>query len=325
MKLRTYNATSLPQALQQVRDELGDDAVILSTQEDESGGVRVTAAIEDQPMDSLDFEPGDSATAMIDEIRAVMDFHRVPRTLADRILAQAAGLAADSPDLALAGALDAELVFGEPGMNLPGRTIMLAGPPGAGKTAAAVKLCALAKLDERRCALVTMDEQKAGGLARISAFAETLGVSLKAADDPAALHAVMGETRDCDLVFVDTAGINPFNPAELAELRIAKEASEAQMILVLPAGGDALDSAETAVAFADAGAAGLILSKTDIARRLGGCLAAAQASGLKLMAAGVSPTIGDGLLPLNPVSFARLLAAEAVETPLPLRATGTDS
>ena len=38
----------------------------------------------------------------------------------------------------------------------------------------------------------------------------------------------------------------------------------------------------------------------------GGILSAAQAGGLALMAAGMSPNIGDGLIPINPVALARL-------------------
>ena len=91
-------------------------------------------------------------------------------------------------------------------------------------------------------------------------------------------------------------------------------------MLVLAAGGDVLESAECAVAFSEAGAGRLIATKLDISRRLGGVLSAADAGRLALAAAGVSPNIGDGLAPINPVSLARLILPDAAELadPTPL-------
>ena len=55
MRLKSFTADSLPAAMRLVRDMLGPDAVILSTQPADSGrGVRVTAALEDSELD--DFE-----------------------------------------------------------------------------------------------------------------------------------------------------------------------------------------------------------------------------------------------------------------------------
>jgi flagellar biosynthesis protein FlhF len=50
-------------------------------------------------------------------------------------------------------------------------------------------------------------------------------------------------------------------------------------------------------------------------RRLGSLLAAAAAGGFALCEFGLSPQIGDGLVPMNPVSLARLLMGERIELP----------
>ena len=50
----------------------------------------------------------------------------------------------------------------------------------------------------------------------------------------------------------------------------------------------------------------LLATKLDVARRLGGVLAAADA-GLSLAEAGIGPTIGRGLGALSPAGLARLL------------------
>ncbi len=325
MKLRTFTAHSLPHALAQVRAQLGDNAVILSTHEaEDEGGVRVTAAIEDQPMDSLDWDAAPAGAAPLDELRAALAFHRVPRGLADRLLAQASGLPAETAAMALAGALDSELAFADLTRDLNSRTILLIGPPGAGKTATAAKLCAHAELHGQSCALITLDADKAGGLAQIKAFAEALEAPLEAAPDAATLARVMAQPPAADLVVIDSFGVNPFGLSELARLRDAATAAAATMVAVLPASGDALDSAEAAMALAELGAGALIATKLDVTRRLGNFLGAAYASGLPLLAAGISPTIGQGLVPLNPVSLAELFMPEAAGAESDLRATGTD-
>ena len=46
MRLKSFHAPSMVEAMRLVRDALGDDAIIVATREEE-GGVRLTAAIDD--------------------------------------------------------------------------------------------------------------------------------------------------------------------------------------------------------------------------------------------------------------------------------------
>jgi flagellar biosynthesis protein FlhF len=84
------------------------------------------------------------------------------------------------------------------------------------------------------------------------------------------------------------------------------EASGASPVLVLDAGIGSADSAEVAQTFAALGSRWLLVTKLDVAQRLGGVLAAAEA-GLALAEAGIGPTIGRGLGPLSAAGLARLL------------------
>jgi flagellar biosynthesis protein FlhF len=308
-----------------VREALGPDAVILSTQPSERGsGVRVTAALEDSPLETI--ETGGSADAAVstDEIAGALAYHRVPDGLSDRMLAAAATLGAASSEAALCGALDAVFTFNGLPSASSKRPIMLVGPPGAGKTATAAKLCALARLEGQAAAVVTMDTVKAGGLAQITTFAETLEVELHEADDEAAVERAVAASIAERFVVVDTVGANPFDAHERASLARTASAVGADLTLVLPGGGDAAESAEIAAAFAESGARFLIPTRLDAARRLGGVLAAAQAGGLAFLAAGVSPQIGGGLAALTPPGLARLLLpqVEAAEAPAAMTGTG---
>ena len=100
-------------------------------------------------------------------------------------------------------------------------------------------------------------------------------------------------------LLIDTPGLNPFDEAQVAGLLQAAADANCEPLAVLAAGGDALETADTALAFAAFGAECLIATKIDATRRIGGILGAAYASGLAFLAASASPRIGDGLTPMS--------------------------
>jgi len=308
MRLNSFTASTLPEAMRRVRDTLGADAVILSQQPSEDGtGVRVTAALEDQPHEDFDLASDTRAVGTLDEVSEALAFHRIPAGLCSRLLTRAAGLVAFDPLMALAGALDSEFSFTGLPEARPDRPLMLVGPPGAGKTVTAAKLCARARLAGKAVALVTMDAVKSGGLAQAAAFAEALGIRLVQAADSAALGTALAEVPADHGAIIDTVGGNALDAENMAQLAAAIAAARAEAALVLPSGGDAAECAETAIAYADCGARRLVVTRLDLTRRLAGPLSAAQAASLPLSAASASPEIAAGLTAVNPVALARLL------------------
>jgi len=324
MRLRSFTGKTLPEAMRRVREALGPDAVILSTQPAETGGgIRVTAALEDSPLE--DFDLGDTGAGLhaIDDITEALAYHRFPPGLLDRLIGGAANLSAPDPILALAGALDSELGFAPLPAAQPPRPIMVVGPHGAGKTVTAAKLCARARLAGGGARLITTDTDKSGGLAQVSIFAEALGADLDQAADCEILTKQLDSGPNDRLTVIDTAGANPFDNADLERLSRLAKATAAGLVLVLPAGGDVAEAAEAAMAFAKIGADRMIGTRLDAARRLGGMLSAAQAGKLALMAVSMSPHIGDPLVPINPVLLARLLLPAAAAPAANLLARGT--
>ena len=86
------------------------------------------------------------------------------------------------------------------------------------------------------------------------------------------------------------------------------------MALVLAAGMDVAETTDLARAYAAAGVRLLVGTRFDIARRLGGILAASANAGLALTEAGIGPGAADGLLPITPAWLAtRLLTIPALE------------
>lgn len=322
MRLKTYTAGSLPEAMAQVRRNLGSDAIILTTKPDGEGGVQVTAALDS---DAGDIEPA-AAMPETETIAEGLDYHRVPAGLVERLVGAAAGHDAATEVEALAAALAGEIAFARPPRAPDGRPWLLVGPPGAGKTATAAKLAGMARLSGDEAALITLDTAKAGGQVQISVFAEAVEAPLFEANDAGTLRSALDRCPEGALVLIDTLGSSPFNARAQAELAGFVEAAGAAPLAVLAAGGDAMETAEAALAYAEIGARHLVTSKADTVRRLGGVLNAAHSADLALLGAGVAPTIGDGLQPLDPYALARFLLPKSEETrAAPGLVTGADA
>lgn len=312
MRLRSFTAATIADAMQLVRNELGPEAIILSTQRGGRNGVTVMAGVEGQA--GTAGLPGESDTAVIETIDAVgaaLDFHGLPPMMADRLLAAAADLLVDDPVMALAGALDERFTFlplVESGLTRP---LMLVGPPGAGKTVTIAKLAMRARLAGRAVTAVTCDTLRAGAVEQLATYARLLKIPAYRAKDPEVLARAIATAPEGALLLVDTIGTNPLDRHEMDALGAFVAVAKPELLLVLPAGGDVAESTDHAAAFRALGATRLIATRVDAARRLGGVVAAAEAGKLRFAEIGMSPQIADGLQPVNPVSLARLMMQAA--------------
>lgn len=311
MRLKSFSAPTIAKAMMLVRAELGKDAIIVSNHVAADGsGVEIIAAIEPsaevivQPqVHDEHWGPDD-----LDVLQEVLDYHRAPARLIEKLYSAASVLETNDPLLALAGALDAGFNFA-PLSATHTQPIMLVGPPGAGKTVTVAKLAARAIMSGRAAALITADTVRTGAPEQFAGYARLLRMKSWNAADPQALKAALAEANGTPFKLIDTMGANPFDADELARLGELADAAEAEPVLVLPAGMDPSEAAETAEAFLSLGITRLVTTRVDTARRLGGLLAAAEAARLQLSDAGTSPHIGNGLHPLTPIALARVLTA----------------
>jgi len=276
MRLKLYRAATVPQAMALVRAELGSDALILNTRR-WFEGVELTAALEP------------AAPIQASSHADALSYHAVPA-------AMRAALAAGD----LAATLGRILTFGT--LPIGTRPLLVAGPPGAGKTLTVVRLATRLTLSGQRPTIVTTDDAKAGATEQLLALTRLLDLPLTEASDPVTLART--DRRDGTAVLIDTPGTDPFDPAQCDRLRAQASAVGAAIALVLPAGLDPNEAADLAQGFAEAGAAFLVATRLDIARRIGSILAAADAARLPLTEAGVGPGAADGLVPLTAVFLA---------------------
>jgi flagellar biosynthesis protein FlhF len=291
-----------------VRTELGDDAVIISTIEDDDGRVRVTAALErdDSELDRLG-EDDAADSVMVAAVARALDYHGVPAALAERLLSTVRAVEASDPGIALGAALDETFRFAPLPSRDIARPVMLVGPHGAGKTLTVAKLAARLVMQGLSADVICADTTRAGAAAELAAFTDILGITLREAARPEALADHVSACVGGNAIFIDSPGVNPFDAGALADLGGLATAADADPVLVLPAGIDPIEAGDIAEAFRVLAPSRLVTTRIDAARRLGGMLVAADAGALKFADAGITGHVAHGLAALNPVSLARLL------------------
>ena len=306
MRLRTFSAPTIGEAMRQVRAVLGEDAVILSTEQN-GKSVTLTAAIEP----AAGVSAGPVMPVSGDEIAAALAYHGAPKTLADRLLATAADLDGGSPQQRLTAALRAHFEFRPLVDRKTPKPILLAGLPGAGKSATLAKLAARAKVDGMAATAITCDLAKAGAIEQLATYAKALEIPAYRAKDAATLKRAVEKSDASGLIVIDTLGTNPLKAGDLAQLRELAEAASAEIVLVMAAGGDPSESAELAAGYAQTGATRMVATKVDVARRYGGLLAAADAGRLAFAGLGSSPEIASGISALRADQLCRLILPSA--------------
>ena len=286
MRLKLYRAPRMALAMAQVRAELGEGALILATRH-VGDGVEVTAALEpDEPALPV-YAPADPGRV------AALNFHGVPAALQSEL--QHGDL-----EVALAN------VFAIGSLPLQQRPLLVAGPPGGGKTLTVARLATRLVMAGIKPLVITADGQRAGATEQLAAFTKLLGTDLIVASHPVTVGRALTRRENDAPVLIDSPGYDAFDPAQIDDLSALARSSDAAIVLVLPGGLDPAEATDIARAYAAAGARLLVATRLDLARRLGGVLAAA-ATGLQLTEAGVGPGAADGLLPITPAWLAARL------------------
>ncbi len=324
MRLKTFHARSMKDAMRQIKETLGDDAIIVAQRNEPGGSVRVTAAVEQgadlspakpavKPRTAKNMRPSlvDDEDTVAEKLTGLLLAHRTPADLTDKIVAAGADTGFSTLDSALESALGSVFHFAPLPLKRYGQPLVLVGPPGAGKTLTAAKLAARATLNGLKAAIITTDTARAGGVEQLQAFLKIMSIELLVAEDARSLKQQLGKSINADQIIVDTGGLNPFDPREMKDLAMILKSDDADAVMVLPAGGDAEESAEMAMTFGVLGVRKILPTRLDFARRLGGILAAADRANMAFTDASHTPNVAKGLLQLSPRTLAEFLTAKA--------------
>lgn len=305
MRPRVFSARTLGEAMAALRRELGDDAVILATEEG-AEGARITAAVE-QPGEALDAIL-DLATPLpvIERLALALRFHQAGGRRIERLCLSARQSGAAEPAEVLASALAGHYGFAPLGRACQG-PIILAGAAGAGKTLMAARLAAMARLAGRPVRVASTDTGRCCGLAQLEALLKAMGVAL---EPVSALMRKDGSLVRHALTLIDTAAVNPLRPETLAEPAVLASRLQGELLPVLPAELMPSEAHDQALAWQALGARRFLVSRLDAARRLGTLLAAADA-GLAFAGAAIAPTVAEPVRDLTALNLARLLMHRA--------------
>jgi flagellar biosynthesis protein FlhF len=340
MRLKTYQAKTMHDAMQLVRQELGDDAVIVTTRTMDDGSFRITAALDemmDEPVEFNDDETPDFETQAlfggirdydvmaqtanksgeqqqtIDTITQSLWKHAVPAALNDKIMTamENAGGMNISPQDRLAQAFQQIFRFDPLPKTAYERPLMLVGQPGAGKTTTIAKLATQAVMNGLKPAIITADTVRAGAVEQLAAFTRVLNLELIKVNSPEQLKQAIADNQKADQILIDSPGLNAFDTNEMKELYAYSRAAPMELIVTLPGGLDADEASDIARAFGVIGAKWILPTRLDMARRLGGILAAADQANLSFVGAGNSAHVADGLTALDAMQLARILVPQS--------------
>lgn len=245
MKIRTFRANSLQEALRLVREKLGPDAAVLHTRkvhEKRNFGLSKTAMIEVEA--SVDFsihsrfdKQKSERVSQATSVEPPADFAQYVKQLGlSKVACEALWeygapeqiLADENPESLLSRCRESLIsqltVSGELSFASQQPTIVaFVGPAGVGKTTALTKLAYRCRKSadgaSTRIGLMTIDTQRPGAVDQLLEVAEHLSADLEVVSSVDGIPNAMERLTGCEIVLVDTPGRSSLDVSQLAVIR----------------------------------------------------------------------------------------------------------
>lgn len=209
------------------------------------------------------------------------------------------------------------VTVGSPPPGPPPRGVALVGATGVGKTTTLAKLALRAALAEsRRVGLISLDQERVGAMEQLSCFARLADLPLYPAGTRQELAEALERLGQCEVIFIDTPGVNPCQPGVSEKLRhqLGGLPIDCHLLLATPASEAHL--AQTLKAFRGLPLASLLLTKVDETTELVGCVNRICQSGLPVSYLTTGPRVPEDLEAATPSRLACLLLDLWREAPL---------
>jgi flagellar biosynthesis protein FlhF len=321
MHLKRYRRQTVKEALRAVREDLGPDALVLSTRTVTALGVRgllgakeveITAAAERFAMSedrhALTSERPEMRAG--NEIAARLEAGGMDPALAREIAAahpatRRRGATARHLRATLVAEL-ASLVAGEEGYA---PVEVFVGPPGVGKTTTIAKIAAQERARHgKRLALLAADGFRVGAVEQLRMFADIIGSQFTIARSAQELDAALGEARRP--LLLDTAGRSPNDEISREMFRVLAGRQGVRTHLVLSAGTPVDAARRTFERFGDARPSRLVLTKLDEVESLGPLVSLIRDRGLPVSYFGTGQNVPEDLQRATPPMLAALVMGE---------------
>jgi len=249
MKVKKFQAKNFTEALANVKKELGEDAIIISS-EDRKGTrpyVEVTAAVDYdiEPPGNLNCSPAYSTSnsdivELKNEMKTLRESIEIMRNsgceltlpaerkkifyfLRERAIKDEYALslveranAIEDLETIITDDMSSSRLFNTSYSGIWGmssrynnRIIMLIGPTGVGKTTTVAKLASKALKEGKRVAIIGVDTFKIGAIEQIRIYSKMIGIPLDVISDAQDLKKSIRKYSDRDILLIDTTGQNP--------------------------------------------------------------------------------------------------------------------
>ncbi|MCB9884216.1 MAG: hypothetical protein H6838_01925 [Planctomycetes bacterium] len=317
MLLKRIEAKTLQQALERVRVECGDDALVVETRSTRTGYLVVAARAQSAPP-RRDQTGGRSFlsrwtkgfAALADKATDFGLTDDVLRAIERALLGTRVELTrpGDPAVPGLAAKVLAGLIRSEPRLEDQDdptfRTLAVVGPTGVGKTTTLAKLAGRARARGERVAIITLDTYRVAAVEQLRAFAELMDAPFTVAFTPMDLRRAMQEYAGYDRIFVDTTGRSPRDHEALPLLEGNLKAGGCATLLCLAAGTRARDCRLILDAYEPLGIDAVCLTKWDETVAPGESLGTLVERGLPLSHVCIGQEVPDDIVPADPLQLA---------------------
>jgi len=332
----------MSEALRAVRTALGTDALIMETKnlsKDLGGGVEITAAAEHpapddhdlramKPMPKAQTHPMEELREELSALKAMLGWLAPGLAHKDKIVKALVrhGVAAETiAKLSTAvhqfhqsGGGDererwyraiADVIPTGAAIRAKRERLALVGPAGVGKTASLIKLTVF-ETQRRACRVgwINTDQRGLAAGDPLAVYSGILGVQYERAANRKELQEALDRMAECDLILLDTPGVNPRDRENVEELaKQLQSAPDLRRLLLLSAATNGSDLSDCVTDFQQLGLSALVFTKLDECRYFGSLLNTILAARVPVAYITMGQNLVGDLAIANPEVFSSLL------------------